>query len=404
MAEARAINHHILGNEKPWVVLCGFLKSQGYELRARYQPDWVPSWTKLKHPHPLLWKYEDGENSIHGLMDAIRVSDGARVMLKLVKAEEDQSAEIGRFFASEPRGTDPLNHCLPLLDVLHPPDVPDRAILVTPYCLAWKLWPFVRVDEAVDFFMQIFEGLAFMHKNNVAHLDASQGNIVMDAVHLYQEPFHPMRPHTQPHGARPARHLERYQSEKPVKYYFIDFEGALRFDGPRPLVKRRLRQDKTVPEECVPDAGPCDPFAVDIYCVGNVLVEHWLKAYKNVEFIRELAEDMTSVDPAHRPTAEDVVRRFQGIRDAMSISELGQPLVQVPLYHSGLLQGQQMLAEERRRKKAAAAAKRAARKKERAEKASVVWGRLGGLLSTLLPRPQPTLVQDALPLTPTAAH
>ncbi|EJD41144.1 hypothetical protein AURDEDRAFT_36933, partial [Auricularia subglabra TFB-10046 SS5] len=343
-----------------WVILCGFLKLEGYELRARYQPDWVPSWAKIKHPTPLTWKYEDGEYPKHCLIDAIRVSDGTRVMLKLVKPAEDHSEEIDCFLTA--RGADPRNHCLPLLAVLRPPEYPGYAVLVAPYCLPWMLWPFVRVDEAVDFFTQVFEastsvlhspcfkstsqGLAFMHENNVAHLDASHGNIVMDAVHLYQEPFHPMRPLTRPYGTRPAQHLERHQSQKPVRYYFIDFEGSLHFDGStRPLVTRQIGQDKTVPEECDPDAGPCDPFAVDVYCLGNVLVEDWLgvrssfvqrmrgtcspprlQAYKNVEFIRDLAEAMTAKDPAQRPTAAEVVRRFEAIRDSLPASQLQQAL------------------------------------------------------------------------------
>lgn len=344
---------------------------------TNFVPDWVPSWTKIKNPTPLTWTYEDGEYSPHGLMDAIRVSDGARVMLKLVRPAEDHTEELASLLSAPPRGADPRDHCLPLLAVLHPPEYPSHTVLVTHYCVPWDIWPFVRVDEAVGFFTQVFEGLAFMHGNNIAHLDASHGNIVMDAVHLYQEPFHPMRPHTRLVGAKPARHLERHQSDTAVKYYFVDFEGAVHFDASQlrvylPLVKRRIGQDKTLPEEQGPDAPPCDPFAVDVYCLGNVLVKHWLKAYKNVELIRALAEDMTAADPARRPTADEVVRRFQLTRSSLSASDLLQPLVQEPLYHSAKLRGDKMLAEHRKRKKAAAAATRAARKQERTVNASPV--------------------------------
>lgn len=33
------------GVEERWVSFQPYLLSQGYSLRARYQPDWVPSWT-----------------------------------------------------------------------------------------------------------------------------------------------------------------------------------------------------------------------------------------------------------------------------------------------------------------------------------------------------------------------
>lgn len=118
-------------------------------------------------------------------MDAVRVSDGQAIMMKLV-SHDDPSERHMSFFSHESRSSDPHNHCLPLLDVLRPPSLPDYTILVTRRLVPWNIWPFTRVSEVVDFVTQMLEvcrpcgqlpllrssrqGLAFMHDHNLAHL------------------------------------------------------------------------------------------------------------------------------------------------------------------------------------------------------------------------------------------
>lgn len=122
----------------------------------------------------------------YNIMDAVRVSDGQAIMMKRVD-DEDPSEQHMRFFGEEPRAHDPRNHCLPLLDVLRPPSLPNRAILVTRRLVPWDVWPFCRVSEVADFVTQllevrcptiarrfltraVFQGLAFMHDHGFAHL------------------------------------------------------------------------------------------------------------------------------------------------------------------------------------------------------------------------------------------
>ncbi|KAJ6559503.1 hypothetical protein B0H10DRAFT_1175921 [Mycena sp. CBHHK59/15] len=80
---------------------------------------------------------------------------------------------------------------------------------------------FDTIGEAVGFFTQIFEGLQFMHKNNVAHRDCTSMNIMMDGSSLYLVPFHPIRQHLKRDFSGKAPHLTRTQ--RPVKYYLTDF-------------------------------------------------------------------------------------------------------------------------------------------------------------------------------------
>jgi hypothetical protein len=54
--------------EKRWVSLQPYLLSKGYELRPRYRPDWVPSWT-LTGADP-----DDCEDSLNSLVSRLLTS------------------------------------------------------------------------------------------------------------------------------------------------------------------------------------------------------------------------------------------------------------------------------------------------------------------------------------------
>jgi hypothetical protein len=41
-------------NEEFWVSMQPFLHAQGYQLRPRYHPNWIPSWTGRKGLYPQL--------------------------------------------------------------------------------------------------------------------------------------------------------------------------------------------------------------------------------------------------------------------------------------------------------------------------------------------------------------
>jgi hypothetical protein len=74
----------------------------------------------------------------------------------------------------------------------------------------------------------------------------------------------------------------------PVKYYFIDFEVAYRFDDPnvRHRVSRRFGQDPELPE--LSSDQPFDPFKVDLFMLGNV-------------FKRKLCQVGSFLDPTCSP-------------------------------------------------------------------------------------------------------
>jgi len=125
-----------------------------------------------------------------------------------------------------------------------------------------------------------------------------------------------------------ARHFSR--TERPPKYYFIDFGISRRYDpeDKAPLEPPIRGGDKTVPEFMEDIDIPRNPFQTDIYYVGNLIVSGVMKVSKNISPLHEIAHvcppqeykgfdfmwplllAMVQKDPAKRPTIDEVVNRF----------------------------------------------------------------------------------------------
>ncbi|KAG5333229.1 hypothetical protein C0989_006026 [Termitomyces sp. Mn162] len=315
-----------------------FLKKHGYTLRDRYNPDRVPSWKKQKNVSKSLADLEDGQYSRHGqILDAAR-SDGTLVVLKDVSIDtKDHEILVGNYFFSGVLAMHSKNHCVPFLEVIDPPEGSQTAFIVMPYLLETNYPSFQTIGEVVDYFRQIFEGLQFMHENNVVHGDCKTDNFMAGTVSLFNVPPHPaqrlMRLDYQGQVSVSSSHTKR-----PVKYYLIDFDLSGFY---RPEDVPHLRQppwggDKSVPEFFLPNAPPCDPFAVDVYCMGNSIRQDYLdgrgtlrKAKKSFEFMRELVNDMTNSNPRKRPSMTDVVSRFEDIVNGLDDKQLRSPVLNI---------------------------------------------------------------------------
>ncbi|TFK39427.1 kinase-like domain-containing protein [Crucibulum laeve] len=311
-------------DHQPW------LKENGYLLRPRYQPDWVASW--IKDPTTKRIFCEDGHVAPwEHILDAIRISDGVQVMLKRIElAKSPKEVEIGRMFSSPPLVSDPRNHCAGTWDVLKIPDKNDEFIIVMPLLQEFENPPFETVGEVVDLCRQLFEGLQFMHSNNVAHRDCKCNNIMMDGAPLYSQPVHPLLPGTRRDWAGTVKPSTR--TRIPVKYYFVDFGLSRKYDdGVVRLQRPPWGGDRTVPEFAKGD--PCNPFPVDVYCLGNVIRSYFLEgdhihpATRSFSFIKELIDDMVQDDPKARPNMDEVVNRFAIIHRNLSTWTLRSRIV-----------------------------------------------------------------------------
>jgi hypothetical protein len=98
------------------------------------------------------------------LMDATRIVDGKRVMLRKVSQNE---LEISVFFkhSHETITNDPRNHCIPIFDVLEVPYEDETAIIVMPFLRPFYTPRFETRGEVLEFFRQILEV-----RKPVAHL------------------------------------------------------------------------------------------------------------------------------------------------------------------------------------------------------------------------------------------
>ena len=105
-----------------------------------------------------------------------------------------------------------------------------------------------------------------------------QSNILMSTREMWPEPFHVQMYHRNPTLTDDAK--EPYtRTLKPPKYYIIDFGMSRQYspDDHHPTETAPDGGDRTVPEFGDGRSRVVhDPFAVDIYCVGNVIQERIL--------------------------------------------------------------------------------------------------------------------------------
>ena len=100
-------------------------------------------------------------------------------------------------------------------------------------------------------------------------------NIMLDPTHLYPQSFHPMATDLSRDFTGNAKHFTRTQ--RPPKYYFIDFGISRRYD-PSETNPREIPiwgGDKSVPE-FQNSNEPRDPFATDVFYIGNAIRMNFL--------------------------------------------------------------------------------------------------------------------------------
>ncbi|TFK74337.1 hypothetical protein BDN72DRAFT_955946 [Pluteus cervinus] len=320
--EHRVRAAQLLPVEYFWRDNAAWFEAQGYKLRPRYQPGWEPD-------VPMVEVYVEDENftpmARASIVDAIRVKDGKRVLLKSVdRTELPHEVEISQLLGAGPLASDPRNHCVPLEDVLSLPDEPDVKIIVFPFLQQLTAIPFDTFGEIVDFLQQVFTGLQFMHHHHVAHRDIGQPNIMMDGDELFPDGWHQLFGYMLPGGQRQTTVITRTQ--RPPKYYLIDFGLSRRYDpsDPNPLEEPIYGGDRTVPEFDT-DKEAFNPFQTDIYYLGNMIRKYIIEGkaseftgYFGTGFLRSLVKDMTRDDPEKRPTIDEVVTRFEKICSKLS--------------------------------------------------------------------------------------
>ncbi|TFK92748.1 hypothetical protein K466DRAFT_201477 [Polyporus arcularius HHB13444] len=290
-----------------------WLADAGYMLRPRYREDWEPSWLKSGKAN---YQCEDGKSILRGsIVDATRLSDGRVVTIKKVeKSYTPWEESIIRLFSTAPLASDPHNHAVPLYDVLQSPMDKDATLIVMPYLVRIHKYRYDTVGEALECFRQLFEGLK---DNLVAHCDVHLVNVLMDPTPLLSELPHPIRPERSYDFKRKVK--QRTRTEHLTRYHFIDFGLSRRFSPGDDLVAPvSYGGDKSVPEYKDPKRSVSNPFAIDVYCLGNMLREWFMDKSRSLEFMRPLIDEMTLKVPEERPTMDEAFQRFEELRLSLS--------------------------------------------------------------------------------------
>ncbi|KZT41053.1 hypothetical protein SISSUDRAFT_982509 [Sistotremastrum suecicum HHB10207 ss-3] len=268
------MSEHLIGAERYWARYQPWLKSIGYILRPRYQPDWKPSWLTSNRPE------SESEDSLVVqlralVLDARRQCDNFPVALKLVPTTT-QELPIWRYLSSPERLVDSRNHCVPLLTIHPLPDTDDLVLSVMPLLLSYRIPTFDTVGEVLSCVHHLLQGLTFLHEHNVTHLDICTQNTMHDpGSKLYPKGFHPLQPSSYTPDPNSPQLVPSYSVSSrtlaPVKFYFIDFGESFMFESykKRHYISGSVGHYPDLPE--FPDDRYYDPFPVDIRALGETL-------------------------------------------------------------------------------------------------------------------------------------
>ncbi|KAI9450981.1 hypothetical protein BJY52DRAFT_134251 [Lactarius psammicola] len=295
----------------------------GYQLRPRYRPGWMPSW---RGSNKDLFSVEDGQPCLlRAAMDATRLHDRKRVVLKKVLPEEGpHELQISRTFSSVEVATDPLNHCVPLLDVIElSPRFGSQKLMVFPLLRPFNRPRIQTFGEFAAFFIQICEGIQFMHQRNVAHRNCTAENIMSSRSKTDPNIFLPdMNDQNRTFKGAVKAYTRR---RPPPRYYFVGLELSVQYSSRDAIDEPWRRRDTSAPEHR--SGGWCNPFHTDIYYIGNLVSQEFVEKCDGFEFMKDLVASMTQDDPSKRPLIEDVLQEFSHIRASLSKSKLRSSII-----------------------------------------------------------------------------
>ncbi|TRM61133.1 kinase-like domain-containing protein [Schizophyllum amplum] len=311
------------GFEKPWVKLYHFLMYRGYRLRPRYDPEYVPTLVRKKRICHEAWYHEPEDEidiPVPGVLDAVRLADGTKVVLRKAATWRDEVPILQKLKHLQ---EDTRNHIVPILDTILLPDTDEHVLLVMPFLREYYDPPFSCPAQVIHALSQFLETLEFLHEQNIAHRDFCRRNLMMNSDELVPGGFHFAAAWCDPTG-RPGLVVRDRGEVPPVQYFVIDFGLSSCLPSRTSLVTGRFGQDKTVPE--LSWDVPYNPFKVDIYQLGQVILQDMVNVYSDLEFLRPLAAVMTHANPSYRPDIDEAIAVFQKTVEELPGSVLQQSI------------------------------------------------------------------------------
>ncbi|TRM61134.1 hypothetical protein BD626DRAFT_406224, partial [Schizophyllum amplum] len=254
------------------------------------------------------------------VLDAVRLADGAKVVLRKTATWRDEVPILQKLKSYQ---ADKRNHIVPILDIILMPDTDEHLVLVMPFLREYYDPPFSRPIEAIHAVSQFLETLEFLHEQNIAHRDFCRHNLMMNSDELLPGGFHFASPYCTPAGRYGLVFRDRAEV-RPIQYFAVDMGLSSCLPSRRSLVTGVFGQDRTVPE--LSWDIPYDPFKVDIYQLGQVILQDMVNVYNDLEFLRPLAAVMTHEDPLYRPDIDEAIAVFQKTVEELPESVLQQKI------------------------------------------------------------------------------
>ncbi|KAH9016282.1 hypothetical protein EDB84DRAFT_1404365 [Lactarius hengduanensis] len=305
--------------ERWWADRYDEIAEQGYRLRPRYRPQWEPSWFKTGKD---FYTVEDGQATIlRAAMDATRIRDGRPVMLKKVLLSDGpHELRINKLFSLPENSRERDNHCAPLLDVIEL----STALRVSTIDGVPLLRPFQSTTDSNIWGVCRLSSLRYARAFDSCTSEISPTAIARPTISCWirlkciRRGFTPVKIDRNRNFKGTAKAYTRTQ--RPSRYYFIDL-GLSRLYPSRDAKDEPLRGgDKSAPEHR--SGLRCNPFHTDIYYIGNLIRQEFIKKCNGFEFMENLIASMTRDNPAERPPIEEVLQEFSRIRASLSKRKL----------------------------------------------------------------------------------
>ncbi|KAL1707475.1 kinase-like domain-containing protein, partial [Schizophyllum commune] len=237
------------------------------------------------------------------VLDAVRISDNSTVVLRRAATWSDEIPILQRL---EQLRSDPRNHAAPLLDIIPLPTSDDELLVVIPLLRVYYDPPFSCPRQVLHAVAQFLEMMQFLHEHHIAHRDFCTYNLMLGPTDLFPEGFHFVMQSFSADGQTVGLNYRERANVPSVRYFVIDF--GLSTQG-QALVTGVYGADKTVPE--LSWEIPYNPFKVDVYQFGRVIMHDMVELYSGLECLRTLAEWMTQPDPSRRPTATEALEHVR---------------------------------------------------------------------------------------------
>ncbi|EPQ58271.1 hypothetical protein GLOTRDRAFT_137018 [Gloeophyllum trabeum ATCC 11539] len=211
------------------------------------------------------------------LFRGVRLADGLKVIVKAVHLFS-REYDIIRYLSTPALRDDPMNHNIPVLDLIEVPCDYIAFIAMEEWHSLLVIDPPSCLRAFLGAIRQCLEHVVFLHRHHIAHLDISMRNLLTDC-----------------NG----------------RYGYIDYELSRRFDGiPNPLLCGG-RGTEVAPE--LENGGCGDPYKADVWALGVFLLRGCKLTGYSIPELTSLTREMLNRCPDNRPTAATVLKAFDAM-------------------------------------------------------------------------------------------